>query len=152
MKTFEDPVPQLLEAFKNVMGGEGTVISWNASFEKGRNKEMAELHPEYAELLNNVNERTYDLMDIFRKGLYVDPAFCGSNSLKYVMPVLAPELSYKNLVIQEGGTASASWAIVTDPKLPEGERAQLYKDMIDYCQLDVYGMVRILEELGKAAA
>lgn len=152
MKTFEDPVPQLLEVFKNVIGAQGSVISWYAKFEKGRNQEMAEQHSEYADLLNNVNERTYDLMDIFKNGLYTDPAFGGSNSLKCVMPVLVPELSYKNLTIQEGGTASASWAIVTDPKLPEAQREKLYQDMIDYCRLDVYGMVRILEVLSDLPA
>jgi len=149
MKTFKDPVPHLLEAFRGIMGTQGTVISWYASFEKTRNQEMAEAHPEYATLLNDVNARTYDLMDIFKKGLYVDPACGGSNSLKAVMPVLVPELSYKTLAIQEGGTASASWAIVTDPKMPEAQRAKLYQDMIDYCRLDVYGMVRILEILGE---
>ncbi len=152
MKTFEDPVPQLLEAFKSIMGAEGSVISWYAKFEKGRNDEMAEAHPEYAVLLNDVNERTYDLMDIFKNGLYVDPSFVGSNSLKNVMPVLVPELSYKNLTIQEGGTASASWVTVTDPRLSEAQREKLYQDMIDYCRLDVYGMVRILEVLGSVAS
>ena len=92
MKTFEDPVPHLLEAFKAIMGTKGTVISWYAKFEKSRNEEMTELHGEYAGLLRDVNERTYDLMDIFKNGLYVDPACGGSNSLKAVMPVLVPEL------------------------------------------------------------
>lgn len=149
METFNDPIPPLLEAFKNVMGKTGTVISWHAPFEMGRNKEMAEMHPEYAELLLDVNARTYDLIDIFKKGMYIDPAFGGSNGLKSVMPVLCPDLSYKNLNIQEGGTASASWVIVTDPKLSEDERKKLYKDMIDYCRLDVYGMVKILDFLKK---
>ncbi len=151
MKTFEDPVLQLFEAFKSVMGTEGTVISWYASFEKTRNQEMAEAHPEYAALLNDVNERTYDLMDIFKNGLYADPACGGSNSLKAIMPVLVPELSYKSLVIQEGGTASASWALVTDPNMPQAKREKLYQDMIDYCRLDVYAMVRILEVLNEVS-
>ena len=133
------------------MGTKGTVISWYAKFEKSRNEEMTELHPEYAGLLRDVNERTYDLMDIFKNGLYVDPACGGSNSLKAVMPVLVPELSYKTLAIQEGGTASASWAIVTDQKLPQEKRDKLYQDMIDYCRLDVYAMVRILEVLDRAS-
>ncbi len=152
MKTFEDPVPALLEDFKSVMGTQGTVISWYAKFENGRNDEMALAHPEYAETLANVNERTYDLMDIFKKKLYVDPACGGSNSLKAVMPVLVPSLSYKNLAIQEGGTASASWAIVTDPAVAAKQRDQLYKDMIEYCRLDVYAMVKILDVLTEIIA
>lgn len=146
-KNFVDPVPELLEAFKEVMGSSGTVISWYAPFEKARNEEMALAHPEYAELLQSVNERTYDLMMIFKLGLYVDPRFGGSNSLKKVMPVLVPDLSYDNLAIHEGGTASASWAIVTDPTMSQEQRDQLYTDMIEYCRLDVYGMVKIVDVL-----
>ncbi|MBU0645858.1 DUF2779 domain-containing protein [Patescibacteria group bacterium] len=149
METFEDPIPSLLKAFAEVMGPTGTVISWHAIFEKSRNEEMAKLHPEYAEILQSVNERTYDLIEIFKQRMYLDPAFGGSSSLKAVMPVLCPDLSYDNLNIHEGGTASMSWPILTDPSLPKKKREQLYRDMIDYCRLDVYGMVRIVEELKK---
>lgn len=147
METFEDPRPSIIEALRNSIGPEGSVISWNAVFEKGRNEEMAKAFPEHADFLRNINNRMYDLMLIFRNKYYVDPGFRGSASLKNVMPTLIPDLSYKNLNIQEGGTASASWPILTDPNLPEAERHQLHKDMIDYCRLDVYGMVKILELL-----
>ena len=38
--------------------------------------------------------------------MYDDPRFNGSASIKQVLPVLCPELSYKELDIQEGGSAT----------------------------------------------
>lgn len=148
-ESFEDPRLSLIEALREAIGPEGSVISWNAVFEKGRNEEMAKAFPKHADFLRGVNKRMYDLMLIFRKKMYVEPDFHGSASLKNVMPALIPDLSYKNLNIQEGGEASASWAVLTDPGIPEEQRKQLHHDMIEYCRLDVYGMVKILEHLQK---
>jgi hypothetical protein len=143
---FSNPMKPLAESLRDAIGPTGTVFAWYASFEMGRNTEMADAYPEYVDFMQSINDRTYDLMQVFKQGHYVDPAFGGSNSLKAVMPVLVPELSYKHLNIQEGGTASASWPKLTE--LPDGEaRDQLYRDMIDYCRLDVYGMVKIVEVL-----
>jgi hypothetical protein len=149
--TYEDPRQSVIEALREAIGPEGSVIAWNAVFEKARNEEMAVAFPEHADFLRGINNRLFDLMLIFRKKMYVEPEFGGSASLKNVMPALIPDLSYKNLNIQDGGDASASWPILTDPKLPEEQRKKLHKDMIDYCRLDVYGMVKILELLHKVA-
>jgi len=96
-----------------------------------------------------VNNRVYDLMLIFKKKLLVDARFHGSASIKAVLPVFVPELSYKELAIQEGGTASVSWARLVDPKTPTAEREKLKRDMLLYCGLDTMAMVRILENLEK---
>lgn len=151
MQDLADPVPQLIEALRRWIGPSGTLISWNASFENTRNQEMASMHPEHTEFLLSMNERTFDLMQIFRKKLFVHPDFRGSASLKQVLPVLIPELSYKTLHIQEGGEASASWPRITSPETPAKEKEQLIKDEIAYCQLDVMAMVKILEFLQKVS-
>lgn len=146
-QSFEDPAQDIIAALRKSIGPKGTVISWNAVFEKGRNDELAVMHPEHADFLADINERTYDLMLIFRKKLYVHPACKGSASLKQVLPALVPSLSYKVLNIQEGGEASASWLPITDVNLPEQQRNKLIKDEIEYCRLDVLAMVKILEFL-----
>jgi len=63
------------------------------------------------------------------------------------MPVLVPDLSYKDLAIQEGGTASNSWPKLFDKSLSKAEREKIYKDMLAYCRLDTLAMARILEKL-----
>jgi len=147
--TFADPSVELVDALREAIGPDGSVIAWNAIFEKSCNEGLAKRVPAHAKFLRSINKRMFDLMLIFKRKLYDDPAFNKSASLKAVMPVMEPDLSYKNLNIQEGGTASASWPILTDPKLPKAKRTALHRDMIDYCRLDVYGMVRILQKLDR---
>jgi hypothetical protein len=110
---------------------------------------MGKYYPEYAEFMEMVNGRVYDLMMIFKKKLFVDAKFCGSASIKIVLPVLVPELSYKELAIHEGGTASASWPRLIDSTTPPVERKKLKNDMLVYCGRDTMAMVRILEEVEK---
>jgi len=61
------------------------------------------------------------------------------------LPVLVPELSYKDLEIQEGGTASLKWF-----NIARGDttgKDQILKNLLKYCELDTLAMVRIWEEL-----
>ena len=91
----------IAEARKKDIDDTGTVIVWFANFETGRNRRMAE----YAEFFNDVNLRVIVLMVPFSEGMYVDSRFIGSASIKKVLPVLVPELTYKELAVQEGQTA-----------------------------------------------
>lgn len=142
-----DPEAPLTESLSQLIGPEGTVISWFKSFEAGRNTEMAGRYPEYRKFFESVNKRMFDLMDIFKNGYFADKGFMASSSLKKVMPIVVPELSYKDLAIQEGGAASNSWPKLFDKKLGKSEREKIYKDMLAYCRLDTLAMVRILEKL-----
>ena len=148
---FLNPVLALLAQLKNDLRGVGTIIVWNRSFEMGRNEEMAEMFPEYAGFLKDVNSRVFDLMLIFKikNQLYTRNAFEMSASLKNVLPVICPELAYGDLAIQEGSTASASWPKLTGDALAEKEREKLADDMRKYCKRDVEAMVCILEKIQK---
>lgn len=148
---YENPVPDLLEKLASHVGEKGSVVVWYAPFETGRNKEMAAEHPEFADLLHSINERMFDLMLIFKfkNQLYTKSEFRKLASLKIILPVLVPELSYKDLNIREGGTASASWPIMTSPATAPAEREKLRHDMIEYCKRDTYAMVALLERVRK---
>ncbi|MCX6739623.1 MAG: DUF2779 domain-containing protein [Candidatus Parcubacteria bacterium] len=148
-KDFKDPTEDLLKALRKFISKKGTAISWNAMFEKGCNSEMAKRAPQYAMFLKSVNDSMYDLMLIFRKGYYVHKNFHGSASIKKVLPVLIPKLSYKDLNIQEGGTASDSWKTLIDHDIDKKEKDKLYRDMLDYCFMDTMAMVEILKFLEK---
>ena len=132
------------------IGTKGSVIVWNDSFEKSRNKEMAQLHPEHAEFLFDVNSRTVDLMKAYGKG-YVDIAFKGSTSIKNVLPVMAPDLSYKALSVSNGTDAMMGWQAFI--AMENGARRdRLRDDLLKYCKRDTYAMVRLFEEAQKIAA
>ncbi len=128
----------------------GRVIVWNESFEKPRNREMAEQYPQHRDFLLGMNERVYDLMIPFDKsGLYQHPRFKGSASIKAVLPVLCPELSYKNLEIQNGSGAVIQWHHATDGRFSAEEQQNTFKNLLAYCHLDTLAMVRIWEVLSK---
>ena len=60
-----------------------------------------------------------------------------------MLPTLVPELSYKDLDIQEGGSASMSWLEMVDTS-NEIERAAKAEALLRYCELDTLAMVRLL--------
>lgn len=135
----------MIEHMQANIGGTGSVVSWHASFENTQNKNMAEHYTEKAEFLNGLIERTVDLEDLFKAG-YVDIAFEGSTSIKKVLPVLAPELTYDGMDVANGTDAMEAWIrLVT---MPNGlERGRLREAMLEYCKLDTYAMVRIFERM-----
>ena len=146
-----DPSRAFAESLRKHIGNTGSVIVWSKKFECSINKQIAERVPEFKDLIESINNRTYDLMDIFVKQHYVHKNFKGSTSIKKVLPVLVPELSYKELAIQEGGAAASSWIKLIGDDLSSAEKIQLKKDMLEYCKMDAFAMVRILEELQKAS-
>lgn len=136
----------LTESLRNDIGDKGSIIVWNKSFECSRNREIGRMIPEFASFMDDVNLRVYDLMDVFSKNYYVDPLFHGSNSIKDVLPVLVPHLSYKELNINKGDIASVKWFDVTiGNKRDEAE--QVYADLLVYCGLDTLAMVEIYRNL-----
>jgi hypothetical protein len=52
----------------------GSILVWNKSFEMTRNRELAQMYPEFEPFLMDINDRIYDLMEIFQQQHYVHPA------------------------------------------------------------------------------
>lgn len=144
-----NPMTGLLAQLQKDIGDTGTVLTWNMKFEKGCNLRMGKLYPEYAELLANLNERINDLMIPFSNMWFFDKDFFGSASVKKVLPVLAPELSYKELSVGEGLLAQRTWTQTVLEGKNQADRDQIMQDLSKYCTLDTFAMVRILEELKK---
>jgi hypothetical protein len=142
-----NPMPALIAQLKNDIGPVGSIVVWYKSFECGRHSEMAELYPEHAYFLNDLNKRTVDLIDPFQQQLYVDYRFGGSASIKNVLPVLAPDLSYKELGIQNGGEAQGSYMTAVFGDMPAADKQKVFDDLLVYCALDTLAMVRIYEVL-----
>lgn len=137
-------VERLLEAIP-----ENTqIIVWNQAFEKTRLKEMAELFPEYKHRIETILDNIIDLMEPFRRRDLYYWNFHGSYSIKKVLPAIVPDLSYNNLEIGDGGLASSEWLrmrMLDD----HSERSRILQQLSNYCKLDTFAMVRILEEMDK---
>lgn len=142
-----NPGLPLLQQLQQDITETGSIIVWNESFEKGRNEELGEMFPEFANFMEQVNARVIDLMTPFSSHWYEDCRFYGSASIKKVLPVLVPELSYKELDIQEGQSAQRLWMdVVLNDKYPE-KREKIFVDLLKYCALDTLAMVKIYEKL-----
>jgi hypothetical protein len=142
-----DPTLPLLERLKEDIGDSGTVIVWNKSFEMTMNKEMAKLHSASTSFLEQLNERIYDLGDIVNLGYYLHPGFKGSWSIKHVLPVMVPELSYKGMAIGKGDQASMAWWNMTFGQVDQREKELLTEALLRYCELDTLAMVEIYRNL-----
>lgn len=141
------PARNLVEQLKEDIGTEGSVVVWYQGFEKGCNVTLADLVPEHAEFLYELNDRIVDLMIPFSEGWYVDKDFYGSASIKAVLPVLVPELSYKELAIQGGATAQNTWMSTVLGGKNQSKKDVIMEDMRKYCTLDTLAMVKIWEVL-----
>ena len=131
---------RLVERLSAEIGDQGSIISWHASFEKTQNKEMARLFPDYSDFLADLNDRMADLEDVF-KADYVDARFDGSTSIKKVLPVICPELSYKELDVQDGASAMDAWEKMVSAQGEESD--QIASALLGYCKLDTFAMVEI---------
>lgn len=145
--TQEEPSKSLLEQLSNDLGDVGTIFVWFKPFEMTRNKEMAVIHPEYADFLLSLNERIYDLGDFIKLGYYLHPDFKGSWSIKNVLPVMVPELSYQDMQIGKGDQAMMAWWEMVSGKMPAAELEKTREALLKYCELDTWAMVKIWESL-----
>jgi len=141
----DDPSITLLEHLSQDLGRQGSVIVWNQGFEKTINRDMAARHPEFAGFLEDLNARIYDLGEIVNRGIYLHPGFKGSWSIKHVLPVMAPGLSYDELDIRKGDMASMAWWKITFGGIEEDEKSRLLAALEQYCALDTMAMIRIFE-------
>ena len=127
------------------------VTAYNKSFECSRIEELAETFPDLADHLLNIRDNMKDFLVPFRSGYYYNKAIAigGKFSIKIVLPALFPndpELDYHNLEqIHNGGEAMSIFPKIKD--MPKEEQETTRKNLLKYCELDTYAMVKIWEEL-----
>lgn len=139
----------LVQQLKANIGPAGSLLAWNKKFEIGCNNRLAKLLPHHVHFLHDMSHRTVDLMDPFVQD-YVDIRFLGSTSIKQVLPILCPDLSYPEEAVHDGGMAIAAWIDMVET-INEHRRERLARELKAYCELDTYAMVRIFQVLEKVA-
>lgn len=128
------------------------VTAYNKGFECGRLQELAVAFPDLAEHLLNIRANIRDLLVPFQSGHYYNRAMGGSFSIKSVLPALYPndpELDYHNLE----GVHNGSEAMEIFPKIkdmPPQEQQIARQNLLNYCKLDTYAMVKVWQALIEA--
>jgi len=142
----EDPRPEFISGLIDALGNQGSIVVYNKTFEDCRLKELARDFPEFGLKIENIRERLIDLMVPFRSKHLYHPAMKGSYSIKKVLPALVPELSYNELAIHEGGTASLTYISLYEDEDPESINNKR-ENLLKYCQLDTLAMVKLIEKI-----
>jgi hypothetical protein len=119
----------------------GVIMAWS-QFEEKVVRDISELFPDLAERLTALLYRIVDLLELVRDHI-VHPAFQGY-SMKSVAPAVAPEITYGDLDIADGGDASAAfYRIVADPTLSYEARDGLRQCLLKYCHRDTSALAAV---------
>lgn len=125
------------------------ILVYNQAFEKARLSEMANLFPEFSEHLLNIRDNIIDLLPPFKNQDYYVKEMGESASIKKVLPALFPDdpsLDYHNLSqVHKGDEASAAYLSLKN--LNKKDEEKLRSNMLKYCELDTYAMVKIYMKL-----
>ena len=110
---------------------------------------MANMFLEFHDHLLNIRDHIVDLMPPFKNQDYYVKEMGGSASIKQVLPALFPNdssLDYHNLdQVHKGDEASSAYLSLKNLNMEEQKK--LRYNMLKYCELDTYAMVKIWEKL-----
>jgi hypothetical protein len=138
-----NPSKSLIKQLREEIGDSGTVFVWFKPFEMTRNIELAFIHPEYAAFLEDLNGQIYDFGDYINSGFYLHPKFKGCWSIKNVLPVMVPELSYDGMENGKGDKAIMAWLELINDKMSIVETEKMKTALFKYCKLDTWAIVKI---------
>jgi CRISPR/Cas system-associated exonuclease Cas4 (RecB family) len=140
-----DPRRTMAEALIRTCDTEGPIFAYNASFERRVIQQLATQFPEHSDQLTAITNRIADLLPIARNRYY-HPSQHGSWSLKAVLPAICPDLSYGDLnEIQDGGLAQQAYLEACAQENSATHREEIRGQLLAYCKLDTYALVRIWE-------
>ena len=130
----------------DALGESGSIVVY-AAFESQRLSELAAWLPEFAERIEQIQCRLWDLLPVVRNHVY-HPAFAGSYSLKAVLPALVPEMSYDGMAVAKwaGRRAGLGVGWCVDGWIGD-ERDRIRKALLDYCGQDTLALLRLHEVL-----
>jgi hypothetical protein len=71
----------------------------------------------------------------------------GSASFKSVLPAFAPDLSYEDLEISDGNTASMMYLSCVKSVVSDADKENIYRSLRKYCKMDTLAEARLLDVL-----
>ena len=152
-KSGTDPRRELAERLCADIPMNVCVTAYNKSFECTRIKELAAAFPDLADHLLNIEANIRDLLVPFQTGCYYNRAMGGSFSIKSVLPALFPDdtaLDYHNLDgVHHGGEAMTLFPKIKD--MPPEEQKKARYNLLKYCELDTFAMVKVWQALVQAS-
>lgn len=141
-----DPSRACAEALIAALAEPGPVLVYT-SYEQGVIARLAARLPDLAGPLAAIGERLVDLHPVAKESLY-HPAMHGSWSLKALLPIVAPDLSYAALgEVQDGGMATSAYAEAISDRTSSQRKHELRAALERYCALDTLALLRLADYL-----
>lgn len=140
-----DPREPFVQSLLALLESGGSILHYHG-YEKAVINEMADDGVPGADELQAKLGRFIDLRKIL-EDCYADARFLGKTSIKNVLPVVAPGLTYTTLNIQNGDQAQIEYGRMLSGEVVGPEADKLFADLLAYCKLDTWAMVEILKVL-----
>ena len=145
-----DPRRPLAEQLLADLGTSGSVLHYTP-YERTQLDSLAAALPDLADRFAAVRERLVDLAPLIRTNTR-HPGAAGRSSIKYVLPAWRPDLGYADLNIADGQVASARYLRVLRGEITGSDAERVLDDLKEYCGLDTYAMVCLLDEMRRLAS
>ena len=140
-----DPRREFISSLCAALGNSGSIVVYS-SFESQRLSDLARWFPEFADRINAIQVRLFDLLPVVREHTY-HPAYAGSYSIKSVLPALVLDMTYEGMEVANGQDAGLAWESLVRGIVDEAEHGKIKKALLEYCGLDTLALVRLLETL-----
>jgi len=144
----DDPRCKFITSLCQALGESGSIVVYNAAFESQRLSEFAAWLPRFADQIDKIQSRLWDLLPVVRNHVY-HPAFGGLFSLKVVLPALVPEMTYEGMDVAEGSEAGLAWESLVRGGLDCHECDKTRNGLLDYCRQDTLALVKLVTRLNR---
>ena len=126
-------------------GQVGSILVYS-NFEQTVVNSLIQEFPDLEKELGKLVNRMVDLCAILQRNYY-HPEFHGSYSIKVVLPVLVPDMTYEDMEVGGGSAAIAVFAYLAQGKYSSRESREKREQLLEYCKMDTLAMVRLVGEL-----
>lgn len=142
----KDPRRACAEALVAQIPEDGTVIAYNAAFERTCILRLAERFSDLAEDLKAIAARIVDLLPVTREHWYHRDQG-GSWSIKAVIPTIPTASTYDELDVGDGSAAQMAYLEAINPGTWPERRQHLEQGLKAYCAKDTFAMIEVLRHL-----
>jgi hypothetical protein len=145
-----DPRSAMLDRMGPLLGDWGSIVAYNATFEKGILHDALAIRPDPAPWAEYLDARMVDLLEPFRDFLVYDSSQHGSASLKAVVPFFTDQ-TYEGREIADGATASQRYLTAMFTDVDPAAKQRTMRLLEEYCGVDTLGMVELVASLVRLA-
>ena len=142
----KDPRRTCAEGLVAQIPQDGTVIAYNAAFERTCILRLAERFADLAEDLKAIAARIVDLLPVTREHWYHRDQ-SGSWSIKAVLPTIRNSGDYAALDVADGSAAQLAYLEAIAPVTTEARVAEIAQSLRTYCAKDTFAMVEVVRHL-----